>query len=144
MKSKKRNFLWNGIIVLALVLCLSAFVLHYKNWTKIEGVAFSVYSGIYSEEIAVTDIHAMDWVPKLPQMERKNGFSWLAKEKGIFKDSVTGSKVYVFVDDLKQRKLRLTYKDSLLLYFNSADSLETLQIFDRLSMKLDSIKDIQN
>lgn len=144
MKSRKWNFLWNGIIVIALVLCLSAFVLHYKNWTRLEGVAFSVHSGIYSEEIAVTEIQSMDWVPKLPQMERKNGFSWLAREKGIFSDSVTEGKVYVFVDDLKQRKLKLTYKDSLQLYFNTADSLETLKIYERLGMKMDSLKDIQN
>ena len=144
MKNRRRNIFWNGIIVLALVLCLCAFALHYKNWTSWEGSVFSVYSGIYSEEIVVSDVQAIDWEPKLPQMERKNGFSWLAKEKGIFKDSVTGSKVYVFVDDLKQRKLKLSYNDSLQLYFNAADSLETQLIYDRLMMKLDSLKDMKN
>ncbi len=144
MKNKKRNIFWNGIIVMALVLCLCAFTLHYKNWTSLEGSVFSVYSGIYSQEIVVADIQAVKWEPKLPQMERKNGFSWLAKEKGIFKDSVSGSKVYVFVDDLKQPKLKLSYKDSLQLYFNSSDSLETQLIYDRLTMKLDSLKDTRN
>lgn len=144
MKSKKRNIFWNVVIVIALVLCLSAFALHYKNWVTIEGTVFAVYSGIYSEEITITDVHAIDWEPKLPQMERNNGFSWLAKEKGIFKDSITGSKVYVFVDDLTQRKFKVSYKDSLQLYFNTTDSLETQLIYDQLSMKMDSLKEVRN
>ena len=144
MKNKRRNIFWNVVIVMALIVCFAAFALHYKNWTSLEGAVFSVHSGVYSEEISISDIGAVDWEPKLPQMERKNGFSWLAKEKGIFKDSITGSKVYVFVDDLKQQKLKLSYNDSLQLYFNSVDSLETQMIFEQLSMKMDSIKAVQN
>jgi len=144
MKNRKRNFFWNMVIVIAVILCLAAFALHYKNWTSLEEDTFSVHSGIYSQKIILSDVTTIDWVAKLPQMERKNGFSWLAREKGIFKDSVTGSKVYVFVDDLKQQKLKLSYKDSLQLFFNTTDSLEMQEFYIKVNMKMDSLKNIQN
>ena len=69
---------------------------------------------------------------KLPEMDRKNGFSWMAKEKGVFKDSLTAAKVYVFVDDLRQQKLRIVHHDSLKLFVNFKDSLETNDTYVRI------------
>lgn len=69
-------------------------------------------------------------------MERSSGFSWMEKEKGVFKDSLTQSKVYVFVDDLRQQKIRLVHKDSLKVFLNFSDSLLTQKIYQDLSEKL--------
>lgn len=143
-KNKGRNIFWNIVIVVAVLFCMAAFTLHYKNWTSLDKNVFSVYSGLYRQEVSLTHLQSMEWVKKLPQMERKNGFSWLAKEKGVFKDSITGIKVYVFVDDLKQQKLHLSYNDSLQLFFNMADSLETQGYYEQITIKMDSLKNIQN
>ena len=131
-RKKKINRFWNVIIVLTLVGCIYAFVVHYKNWTKIENDELYVTSGIYNQKVALAEISAFEFVPKLPQMERKNGFSWLAREKGVFLDSITGHTVYVFVDDLRQQKLRIQFQDSLQLYLNLADSLETQKIYESI------------
>jgi hypothetical protein len=132
MKKNKKNWFWNIVIVLTLLVCVLAFILHYKNWSKFEEGHFQVVSGIYKQRILLSDIDSIDFVQKLPEMERKNGFSWLAKEKGVFKDSLTNSKVYVFVDDLRQQKIRLVHHDSLKLYLNFADSLETNLVYESL------------
>mgnify|MGYP001793931529 FL=1 len=66
-------------------------------------------------------------------MERANGFSWLQREKGVFQDSLTNSKIYVFVDDLRQPKIRLLYNDSLTMFLNFNDSLVTQSVFKDLS-----------
>ena len=94
-----------------------------------------ITSGIYRQQIPLNTINTLEFVPKLPEMQRKNGFSWLAKEKGLFLDSISGKEVYVFVDDLRQRKLRIVHNDSLELYVNLADSLETQNLFDQLNME---------
>ena len=133
---KKNNWFWNVLIVVTLIGCILAFVLHYKNWTKIEEGNFQVVSGIYKQRIPLSEIDGIKFVPRIPELERKNGFSWLAKEKGIFLDSVTGSRVYIFVDDLKQQKIEVVHRDSLLLYINLNDSLETQSLFDTLKDRI--------
>jgi len=129
---KKKNWFWNVVIVVTVITCIAAFVLHYKNWVMIEDDVLEITSGIYSQEISVLEINSIELVSKLPEMERKNGFSWLAKEKGIFLDSISGNKAYVFVDDLRQQKIMLTHSDSLVLYFNFLDSLETVKYYEAL------------
>lgn len=135
---KRNNWFWNVLIVITLIICVLAFVLHYKNWTKFEEGNFQILSGIYKQRIPLAEIDAINFVPRIPELQRKNGFSWLAKEKGVFLDSISGTKVYVFVDDLKQQKIELIHHDSLLIYLNLKDSLETTQLFERIKSDLDA------
>jgi hypothetical protein len=136
MGGKKRHWLWNVLIVLTVVFCILAFVEHYKNWHKIEDGNFKIFSGIYYKNIPVAEIDSVLFVDKLPEMERSSGFSWNAKEKGVFKDSVTQSKVYVFVDDLRQQKIKVVHHDSLKMYVNLQDSLQTQELFSILQTEL--------
>ena len=133
---KRNSWFWNVVIVITLIGCAFAFGLHYKNWTNIEDAAFKVKSGIYSQKIPLTKINGIEFVPKIPEMERENGFSWLAREKGVFKDSITGGSVYVFVDDLRQQKIKITHNDSLQLYFNLSDSLKTRALYETLQSEI--------
>ncbi|NJB71716.1 hypothetical protein GGR42_002178 [Saonia flava] len=126
---KKRNWFWNALIVLTLVTCILAFVAHYKNWTKVEGDEFQILSGIYYQKILFSDIDKVSMVDKLPALERASGFSVTTTEKGVFRDSISNHKVYVFVDDLEQQKIKLEYKDSLELFLNFKDSLRTQEQF---------------
>jgi len=112
-----------------------AFGLHYKNWVNMDEENFRVRSGIYSQKIPLSQIKTVDFVPKIPKMERKSGFSWWVKEKGVFRDSISGQTVHVFIDDLRQQKIKLVYQDSLLLYFNVADSVKTLKFYTFLNNK---------
>ena len=137
MRKSSKNWFWNIVIVLTILVSIAAFVLHYKNWLKFEEGHFQVVSGIYKEKIVLSDINSVGFVEKLPQMERTSGFSWLAREKGVFKDSITASKVYVFVDDLRQQKIRLVYKDSLKLYINFSDSLQTNRVYENIKEAID-------
>lgn len=76
-------------------------------------------------------------------MMRLHGFSALDKEKGIFrefKDSLTDKNVYVFVDNINQQKLKLVYKDSLYVYFNWKDSVQTIALKDAIIAKMNPIK----
>ena len=76
-------------------------------------------------------------VPKIPSLDRKNGFSAWEKEKGIFKDSLNEEKlVYVYVDNLEDQKIKLTYNDSLLLFINLSDSLKTKELYLYLEEKI--------
>ena len=82
-------------------------------------------------------------VERIPPMERLNGFSALEKEKGIFrefKDSLTDKKVHVFVDNIGQQKVKLVYQDSTYLYFNLKDSVETINLLDELTAKMNSLR----
>ncbi|WP_339339884.1 hypothetical protein [Croceitalea sp. MTPC6] len=128
----KKSWFWNIVIIVTVIACVLAFVLHYKNWSKIEDGQFKITSGIYRQTIPLSELDSISLVSKLPEMERKNGFSWLAKEKGVFKDSLTDSKVYVFVDDLRQQKIRLVHHDSLKLYINFTDSLKTQEFYQKI------------
>lgn len=136
MGKRKRHWLWNVLIIVTLLVCTFAFVEHYKNWCKIEEGNLRVLSGVYYQKIPLAEIDSVMFVDKLPEMERSNGFSWMAKEKGVFKDSITRSKVYVFVDDLRQQKIKVVHHDSLKLYLNLQDSLETQKIYAILHSEL--------
>ncbi|MEM9076751.1 MAG: hypothetical protein AAGC43_06920 [Bacteroidota bacterium] len=136
MTKKKRHWVWNILIVLTLVFCALAFILHYKNWHSIEEGELSITSGIYHKKIPISKIDSISWVERIPEMERSHGFSWLEKEKGVFQDSLTQSKVYVFVDDLRQPKIRLVHNDSLKLFLNFNDSLLTQKVYEDLNEKL--------
>ena len=135
---RKKNWFWNIVIFLTIIGCAVAFGLHYKNWTSIEEGHFKITSGIYRQKVPLAEVHRIQFVPKIPELERKNGFSWLAKEKGVFLDSITGAKVYVFVDDLRQQKVEMVHHDSLLLYFNLTDSLKTIELFEAIALKIET------
>ncbi|MAU14910.1 MAG: hypothetical protein CMH46_05145 [Muricauda sp.] len=136
MSERKRHWFWNILIVLTVVICVLAFVEHYKNWHKIEDGNFRIFSGIYYQEIPLTELDSVLLVDKLPEMERSSGFSWMEKEKGVFLDSITQSKVYVFVDDLYQQKIKLVHHDSLKMYLNLRDSVETQKLYAILQGRL--------
>ena len=136
MSKGKRHWLWNVLIVLTLVICVLAFVEHYKNWHKIEEGNFRIFSGIYYQKIPLAELDSVLFVEKLPEMERSSGFSWMEREKGVFKDSITNTKVYVFVDDLYQQKIKLVHHDSLKMYLNLKDSLETQKLYTTLQRNL--------
>ena len=134
---KRKNWFWNIMIGITLVGCVLAFVVHYKNWSKFEEGHFQVVSGIYKQRIPLSEIDEVVMVQKLPGMKRKNGFSWLAKEKGVFMDPVTQIKVYVFVDDKKKKKIRLRHHDSLIMYLNFSDSLKIQEVYDTLALAIE-------
>ena len=134
MGKQKRTALWNGLIVGTVLLCLLAFVEHYKNWYSLEDGSLRILSGIYYRNLPMGEVDSLGMVDKIPQMERSNGFSWRAREKGVFKDSINQRKVYVFVDDLHQRKIRMVHRDSLVLYLNLGDSLETQKLYADLQL----------
>ena len=135
MATKKRHWLWNILIVLTLITVVAAFLAHYKNWTKIEDNRIQILSGVYYKELNFSDINAVEMVQKLPSLQRINGFSVKETEKGIFRDSVLNTKVYFYVDKLSNQKIRITHNDSLELYFNYADSLETIKMYQLLIEK---------
>jgi hypothetical protein len=129
---KKNNLFWNSILGLTIIACIVAFVLHYKNYSSIDASNFKIYSGIYRQNIPLSALDSISWVERLPEMERRNGFSWLAKEKGVFNDSLTQTKTYVFIDDLRHKKIRLVHHDSLKIYVNFTDSLKTQQLYQKI------------
>nr|WP_299382568.1 hypothetical protein [Allomuricauda sp.] len=139
MSKKKRHWLWNVLIVLTLIVCFFAFLAHYKNWHKIEEGELRILSGVYYQIIPISEIDSLGMVEKLPEMERSSGFSWLVAEKGVFKDSLTQSKVHVFVDDLAQQKIRLVHHDSLKMYINFKDSLQTRNFYDNLQLEKEAL-----
>ena len=139
MASQKRNWFWNLILVITIVLCVSALTVHYKNWVKTAPYHIRLLSRFYVENVAYSDLDSVIFVERIPPMIRLNGFSALEKEKGIFqefKDSLTDKKIHVFVDNISQPKIKLVYKDSLKLYFNLKDSLETDVIFNQLQEQI--------
>ncbi|TMU54835.1 hypothetical protein [Flagellimonas algicola] len=137
MSKKKRHWLWNVLIVLTLVLCFLAFLAHYKNWHKIEEGELKIMSGIYYQRIPLNEIDSLKMVEKVPELERSSGFSWMVAEKGVFIDSITDSKVHFFVDDLAQQKVKLVHHDSLLLFINFKDSLQTQNFFENLQLQVE-------
>ena len=136
---KKRNRFWNVILVITVLVCLVAFVLHYKNWTKVETDELKILSGFYYKKLRYSELDSVVMVGKIPPMERLNGFSALEKEKGLFrefKDSLTTKKVHVYVDNLSNQKIKVVYNDSSKLYINLTDSLKTQELFTRLKGKI--------
>ncbi|MCL6266897.1 hypothetical protein [Flagellimonas myxillae] len=136
MSKRKRHWLWNVLIVLTLVVCFFAFLAHYKNWHKIEEGELKVLSGIYYQKIPLTEIDSIKLVQKLPELERSNGFSWMVAEKGVFVDSISQTKVHFFVDDLAQQKIKVVHHDSLKLFINFKDSLQTLEFYNSLQQQI--------
>ena len=93
----------------------------------------TLLSGIYYRDLGVGEINEVSMVEKIPELERIHGFSAWENEKGVFKDSLNpGQKVYVFVDNLYNSKIRLVYRDSMLLYVNLSDAAETENLFTNL------------
>jgi len=138
MASKKKHWFWNLVMIITLIICLSSLVIHYKNWVKLEPNEFQLLSGFYRVTIPYAEMDSVLFVERIPPMERLNGFSALEKEKGIFrefKDSLTNHKIHVFVDNISQQKIKMIYKDSLKLYVNLKDSLETINLFNHLQEK---------
>lgn len=140
MTTKKRHWLWNILAVLAVVICLMAFAAHYKNWTRIEPDKMTILSGIYYHDVAFSDVEKLEWVEKIPPMVRLSGFSAFEKGKGVyqeFKDTLTDRKVYVFVDNFEHQKIHVVNKDSSQLFLNMKDSLETVEMFEFFSGKIE-------
>lgn len=147
MNNKKRHWFWNLLVVLTVIVCASALVMHYKNWVRLKSDELKVMSGFYSQTVAFRELDSVVFVPRLPPMERLNGFSALEKEKGIFrefKDSLTDKKVYVFVDNISQQKIKLVYRDSVKLYLNLADSVKTLNLYNSLMPAMGSGLEVPN
>ena len=139
MAPKKRHWFWNLLLVLTIILCLSVLTMHYKNWVKSAPDHLQIVSGFYVEKVPYSDLDSVVFVDRIPPMLRLNGFSALEKEKGIFqefKDSLTDKEILVFVDNMSQPKIKLVYKDSIKLYFNLKDSVETLNMFNDLNKRL--------
>jgi len=137
--AKKRHGFWNVIIVLTVIICLAAFTVHYKNWTKVEQTEFKILSGFYYKKLSFSEIDSVEMIEKIPPMERLNGFSALQKEKGLFrefKDSLSDKKVHVYVDNLANQKIKVVYNDSAKLYINYVDSLKTQKLFTFLKNKI--------
>ena len=140
MNNKKRHWVWNLLLVFTVIICVSALVMHYKNWVSVKSDHIKVMSGFYSRKVDYKELDSVVFVARLPPMERLNGFSALEKEKGVFrefKDSLTDKKVYVFVDNISQQKIKLVYRDSVQLYLNLADSVKTLNLYNALIPALD-------
>ena len=142
MAVKKRHWLWNSLAVLTVILCLSALVAHYKNWTRVKPDRIQILSGFYFKDLKFSELDSVVMVERIPPMERLNGFSALDKGKGIyreFKDSLTDKKVYVFVDNFSTGKIRLVTKDTSQLFVNLKDSIKTEELFlffkDKLNLE---------
>ena len=86
MVAQKRHWFWNLLMVITVVVCLSVLVLHYKNWIKTEPNRVQILSGFYKVDIAYDNLDSVVFVDKIPPMMRRNGFSALEKEKGIFQE----------------------------------------------------------
>jgi len=142
MATKKRHWLWNILIVLTVIASIIAFAAHYKNWTKVKPDKFQVLSGIYYHELNYSDLDSVQFVERIPPMERLSGFSAFEKGKGIyqeFKDSLTDKKVPVFIDNFSSQKIRLVEKDSSQFFINLKDSLETEELFLFFQSKLQEV-----
>lgn len=97
-----------------------------------------ILSGFYIKTLDFTELDSVEMIDKLPPMIRLNGFSAFDKGKGIyreFKDSLTEKKVYVFIDNFANPKIRLVKKDADQLFLNLKDSLETAQLFEFFKAK---------
>jgi len=76
-------------------------------------------------------VHSKNWSKVTP--DKLQLLSGLYQE---FKDSLTDKKVYVYVDNFENRKMSIVYQDSLLLFLNLSDSLETDNLFNLLQEKI--------
>jgi hypothetical protein len=139
MVKKKRHWLWNILIALTVIVSILAFTAHYKNWTKVEPDNIQILSGIYYQKLEFSELDSVEWVARIPPMERLTGFSAFDKGKGVyreFKDSLTHKKAHVFVDNFSSQKIRLVKMDASQLFINLKDSVETQELFDFFQGKL--------
>ncbi|WP_405379709.1 hypothetical protein [Maribacter sp. LLG6340-A2] len=139
MQLFRNNWFWSVILIVTIVVCGIILAMHFKNWIDTENNALTLRSGFYRVQVPYEELDSVLLVERIPAMQRINGFSALEKEKGIFrefKDSLTNKKVYVFVDNIEQQKIKLVYKDSSYLYVNLKDSVRTLQLMDGLKSKI--------
>ena len=142
MRSKKKNWVWTITLILTVICCIFVLILHVKNWVSSDENSLGLRSGFYNVEISINELDSVVLVERIPPMERLHGFSALEKEKGVFrefKDSLTDKTVYVFIDNINQDKVKLVYKDSMYVYFNLKDSVETIQLFQKLSNKTEAL-----
>ena len=136
MAKTRRHWALNLLIVLAVLGSLAVFVLHSKNWTGLKEDRMLIVSGFYHQEVPYRDLDSVVWKERIPQMERNHGFSYWAREKGVFVDSLYPQRpVYVFVDDLRQHKIKIRYRDTMVLFLNFSDSLETQSMYAVLKDK---------
>lgn len=139
MSAKDRPWFWNVALVLTVIFCASLLLSHYKNWVTEKPRALRIISGFYHVNLPYQELDSVVWAARLPPMERLHGFSALQKEKGVFrefKDSLTDKKVYVFVDNIAQQKIKLVFGDSSHLYLNLKDSTATGRLFNNLLAKM--------
>jgi len=139
MKWTKKHWFWNVLLVFTFVLCGGILAMHYKNYVTVGKDDIIFLSGFYRKSIAYGKLDSVILVAHLPAMERLNGFSGLKKEKGIFKrvqDSLFDKKIAVFLDNIEQSKIKLVYNDSVVLYANLRDSLETSLLLEQLKTKV--------
>ena len=142
MHFTNKNWVWTIILTATVILCAAILILHIKNWVGNDDDSLRLRSGFYTVEVPFTELDSVVMVERIPPMERLHGFSALEKEKGVFrrfKDSLTDKKIYVFVDNINQHKVKLVYKDSAYVYFNMKDSVETIRLVDKLTMKINSL-----
>ena len=141
MRLNKNHWVWTVTLIVTVILCAVILILHFKNWVGNDSESLKLRSGFYHVEIPYTELDSVVLVERIPPMVRLNGFSALDKEKGIFrefKDSLTNKRVHVFVDNISQQIVKLVYKDSANLFFNLKDSVETVELFNDLTAKLNS------
>ncbi|WP_282048948.1 hypothetical protein [Maribacter aquivivus] len=144
MHSSKKNWIWTITLIVTIICCAAVLILHVKNWVTSDVNTLGLRSGFYNIEIPLNELDSVLFVERIPPMQRLHGFSALEKEKGIFrefKDSLTDKKVHVFVDNINQNKVKLVYKDSSYVYFNLKDSVETVQLFQKLSAKTSALSE---
>ncbi|WP_051941676.1 PH domain-containing protein [Maribacter forsetii] len=144
MHSSKKNWIWTLTLIITVICCAAVLILHVKNWVSNDDDSLGLRSGFYNVEIPLNELDSVAFVERIPPMERLHGFSALDKEKGVFrkfKDSLTDKKVHVFVDNINQNKVKLVYKDSTYVYFNLKDSVETVQLFQKLSARTGALSE---
>jgi len=143
MRLTKNHWVWSVMLIVTVILCAVILILHFKNWISSDNESLKLRSGFYYVEIPYSDLDSVLLIDRMPPMERLNGFSALEKEKGVFrefKDSLTNKKVHVFVDNISQQKVKLVYEDSVYLYFNLKDSVETINLLDDLTAKMNTLR----
>jgi hypothetical protein len=140
-KNNKRPWMLNMLIVVTVIVVFLVFTAHYKNWIRTEKDAMEILSGIYYKELLFSEIDSVEMVEKIPSLERINGFSAMEREKGLFRDSIHETEVYMYVDRLSQPKIKVVYQDSLKLFLNLTDSTETQQMFQFLTDKIKVVQE---
>jgi len=144
MHSSKKNWIWTLTLIITVICCAAVLILHFKNWVTNDDNSLGLRSGFYTIEIPLNELDSVMFVERIPPMQRLHGFSALDKEKGVFrefKDSLTDKKVHVFVDNINQNKVKLVYNDSTYVYFNLKDSVETVQLFQKLNSRTGALSE---